>query len=427
MNFVENHFVREAEMDKSCDRAYCNKYDGEHIIIEYNMNEKPNDICARIAVIIPTYNEAGNIGKLIDELQTIFATKPEKEFNIVIVDDNSPDGTAQIIQAKNGSYNNIHLISRSGKMGLGSAYMEGFIFAMNELRADAVVEFDADFQHPPQTVAQLIDKLDEGYDFVMGSRHIGGVSGEKRGILRSSLTNIGGLVARFVLFFPGRYFRIVTDPTSGLRATRMQNILDRIVVERKHLYSKGFGYKMQTLSEILDMGVRYAEIPLYFDRRYSGHSKMTATTFLEVLWSCVRSRLHESNTVRFVRFAAVGTVGYIVNAFALYLVAMVSPWEPLTWAIATEIAIISNFLLNNHWTFSHTKIRGISRTLRKFAQFNMTSVGAIVIQAVFGSLGVYILGPEYRQLILPFTTLFLVMPYNWAMYNRVVWRSRESH
>ena len=118
-------------------------------------------------------------------------------------------------------------------------------------------------------------------------------------------------------------------------------------------------------------------------------------------------------------------MGYLVNAFFLNLFSKMNFPEILSWAFSTELAIINNFALNNIWTFKSDEIKGVVNIIKKFLQFNLTSVGALIIQTVLGTLGVYILGGEYRQLLLPFIVLFAVLPYNYFMYTRVIWKKKQ--
>ena len=118
-----------------------------------------------------------------------------------------------------------------------------------------------------------------------------------------------------------------------------------------------------------------------------------------------------------------GFIGYIVNALGLAFFSTTTLPEFLIWVSATELAIISNFILNNLWTFKSEKISGVGRLLKKFFQFNVTSAGALAIQAVFGTLGVSMFGPDSRQLLLPFIIVFLVLPYNYFMYNAIIWKT----
>ncbi|MCK4588712.1 GtrA family protein, partial [Candidatus Woesebacteria bacterium] len=126
---------------------------------------------------------------------------------------------------------------------------------------------------------------------------------------------------------------------------------------------------------------------------------------------------------RFIKFGTVGFIGYLINAFFLSFFSRIGFPEWASWAASTELAIISNFTLNNIWTFKLEKIMGIGKILYKFLQFNLTSAGALIIQTTAGTLGVYLLGAQYRQLLLPIIVVFLVLPYNYLMYNLVIWKT----
>lgn len=250
----------------------------------------------RAVVIIPTYNEAENIGRLIDYLTSkIFPIIENWQMKILIVDANSADGTAEIVRdkIKNQPMSDIvHLIVELKREGFGAAYLKGFGYAMNEMRADAVIEFDGDFQHPPEMIPKLLAEIDKGYDYVIGSRKIiGGGEAANRNAFRSLLTAVGSFAARFILFFPGKYFHTVTDPATGLKAIRVKEFLDRLSLDTNHLHSKKFGGRMQIMREILEFEPKYAEIPLQFQNRAAGKSKFRFTTIAEMLWACLKTRL----------------------------------------------------------------------------------------------------------------------------------------
>ena len=157
----------------------------------------------KVVVIIPTYNEKENIGRMIDVLEEdIFPKIKNNQMEILVVDDKSPDGTAEIVREKMKKFKNI-ILDLGNKQGLGAAYKRGMKYAMEKMKADAVIEFDADFQHDPKYIIDLVQKFDEGYDYVIGSRFVKGGSYPKQwDFYRKFLTKYGGLFSRIVLFFP---------------------------------------------------------------------------------------------------------------------------------------------------------------------------------------------------------------------------------
>ncbi|KKQ31243.1 MAG: Dolichyl-phosphate beta-D-mannosyltransferase [Candidatus Shapirobacteria bacterium GW2011_GWF1_38_23] len=379
-------------------------------------------------IVIPTYNEADNIGKMIEYLNTkTFPSLPKKwDMKILVVDGNSPDGTGKVVQDKSKKYANTHLYTETSKDGIGAAYLKGFKYAMEELKADYVFEFDGDFQHPPETIPSMLQAMDEGYDYVIGSRKIKGGSNPKGwGFKRVFFSEFGGFTARFIMFFPFKNFFKVTDPTTGLKVTRVKGYVDKMSLDYKnHLLTKSFGYKLQLLFETLKMGAKFKEVPLEFKVRNAGESKIESKTAKDIFIVAIKLRWFDEFTQKFLKFGTVGFVGYLINASTLALFSRLWGVEWLSWLLSTELAIISNFTLNNLWTFKSTTISG-TQLIGKFFQFNLTSAGALLIQTVVGSLGVAIFGAQYRQLLLPFIILFLVLPYNWLMYNKFIWKKSK--
>ncbi|MFZ2153443.1 MAG: glycosyltransferase family 2 protein [Microgenomates group bacterium] len=377
-------------------------------------------------IVIPTYNEAGSIGQMIDYLNSkTFPSLDKKwEMKILVVDGNSPDGTGKIVTDKSKKYKNVFLLTETSKDGIGAAYLKGFKYAMEKLAADFVFEFDGDFQHPPEMIPKMLQAIDDGYDYVIGSRKIKGGSNPKGwGFKRTFLSEAGSLVARIILFFPFKNFFHVTDPTTGLKVTRVRGFADHLNLNFNHLYTKSFGYKFQLLFETLALGARFKEVPLVFNVRTTGESKIERQATIEMLMTTLKIRWFDDFTQKFLKFGTVGFVGYLFNAFGLVLFAKITTIEWLIWLLATEVAIISNFTLNNVWTFSSQKITDTSLFIKKFFQFNLSSVGAIIIQAVVGSIGVTVFGLS-RQILLPLIILFLVLPYNWLMYNTFIWKKK---
>ena len=375
-------------------------------------------------IVIPTYNEADAIGKMIDHLfKKTFPTVDNWVCKLLIVDDTSPDGTYKIVEKYKKKYDNLHLYLNKEKAGIGGAYVKGFKYAMKELKADVVIEFDADFQHPPQNIPVMLKKIDEGYDYVLGSRKVkGGTNPKGWGFKRVFFSEVGGLVARFVLFFPFKNFFKITDPTTGLKASRVKGFVDKMDID--NLYSKQFGYKLEFLYQMVGLGAKVIEIPLQFGLRTVGESKISGNSAKDVFRSVFLLRWNDAFTQKFLKFGTVGFIGYLVNATLLQVVSNLSPHEWLAWLLSTEAAIISNFTLNNIWTFKSDKIKGLGDIIKKFLQFNFTSAGALLIQTVAGTVGVYFLGKDYRQLLLPFIIVLLVLPYNWIMYNKVIWKKK---
>ena len=373
----------------------------------------------RIVVVIPTFNEKENTQKMIDVLAEEFAKIKNQQMLLLYVDGNSPDGTAEVVREKMKEYSWLHLLVEEKKEGLGRAYAKGFMYAMDKLQADYVMEFDADFQHRPDEIKKLVAKIDEGYEYIIGSRYIPGGSIPKEwGFSRKFLSVIGNLIARVGLLLPK-----VHDLTTGFKLTKT-SVMKKIDLD--HLYSNSFAYKVQIVGQAIQGGAKWVEVPITFMARAKGESKIIKNEMVETLKVIFLVQFHNPKMRRFFKFGTVGFIGYLVNASALALFTRLKFPGPAAWGLSTELAIISNFILNNIWTFKEQKITGFRKIFLKFLQFNLTSAGALVIQTVAGTISDIIIGVGYRQFVLPFIVLFLVLPYNYLMYTLIIWRGKKA-
>ncbi len=369
----------------------------------------------RIVVIIPTYNEKENISKMIEELVGIeFPKIKGAEMHLLVVDDNSPDGTGEVVKKYMKKFKNIHLL-QGEKAGLGTAYVRGMEYAMDELSADAVMEMDADFQHPPRFVKDMVKAFLDGADYVIGSRYIpGGSVPQEWPLFRKSISYFGNLFIRIALLKPQYH-----DLTTGFRLTKVKGVLDKIDLNNL-MELKRFAYKVDLLYQSIKNSKKVVEVPLEFAARTAETSKFNTkemiSTFKVAIILGIKDKIH------FIKFATVGFIGFMINFLALRIFRGLGFPEIASWALSTELAIVSNFTLNNIWTFSESKISGVGKTVSKFLQFNLTSVGAIVIQSIFGPIGVKIVGARLDWLVLLFVVGVLVLPYNYAMYNIFIWK-----
>jgi dolichol-phosphate mannosyltransferase len=215
----------------------------------------------KITIVIPTYNEAENLPRLVEALFAL----PLDELSVLIVDDNSPDGTGKLAEELSPGYGGrISVLHRPAKMGLGSAYIQGFQRALRE-GAEAVLQMDADFSHPIEKIPQLAAAL-AGHDFVIGSRYVRGGSLDKRWPLwRKALSGFGNLYARTIL---GMKIRDVTGGFKLWRAATLQAMpLDGI-------RSNGYVFQVEMNYVASRLGFTVTEIPIYFADRRWGKSKM---------------------------------------------------------------------------------------------------------------------------------------------------------
>ena len=219
-------------------------------------------------IVLPTYNEAENLPKLIPQLMSL----PIEELKILIVDDNSPDGTGQIADNYMSEYpKRVSVIHREGKLGLGSAYRMGFHAAI-EAGAEAVGQMDSDFSHPLEKLAEMIQALEQA-DIVIGSRYVqGGSVDHDWPLWRKGLSAFGNFYARTILNMK------INDVTGGFRLWR-RDVISNIPWER--VKSNGYIFQVETAYLAHQLGNKFTEIPIYFADRKWGQSKMSLRIQME--------------------------------------------------------------------------------------------------------------------------------------------------
>lgn len=376
----------------------------------------------KIVIIIPTYNEKENIEPLVTALAKERKLVKNHDLRVLFVDDTSPDKTYEEIKKWQKKYKWIHLLLNKKKQGLGGAYVKGIKYAVNKMKADGFVEMDSDLQHNPADLKRFIRALDEGYDYVIGSRYVPGGSIPKEWeFKRKFLSVVGNWVARALLLLPH-----IHDVTTGFKLTRVKGFWDGRDVSVKRLYSTSFAYKIQLLHEMVQAGAKVKEVPIEFLSRNKGESKIIKNELFETLRVIFWLQVRNPKIRQFVKFGIVGFIGYVVQALTLESLARIRVPEWLIWGGSAEMAIISNFTWNNLWTFKERKIKGRNNLLKKFWHFNLTSGGAILIQMAAGSLLVSLFGAEYRQLYLPLIIALLIVPYNYLIYTRFIWKKHDK-
>lgn len=223
-------------------------------------------------ICMPTYNESENIASIIEAIH-----EEASEIEILVIDDDSPDGTGEIADEIAASDSRVHVLHRTEKAGLGPAYLAGFQWAL-EREYDGVLEMDADFSHQPKYVPQMIAEL-EDHDVVVGSRYVPGGGTEDWGWIRKVLSRGGGIYARTILGID------VQDPTAGFVAWRRE-VLEDLPLEE--VESSGYVFQIEMKYRAEKRGYSIAEIPITFPDRVAGESKMSADIALEALtqvWS----------------------------------------------------------------------------------------------------------------------------------------------
>lgn len=231
----------------------------------------------KILVIIPTFNESENISKIIPEV--LAHSDDNNVFNVLVVDDNSPDGTAEIVKGLKNP--NVFIIEREGKLGLGTAYVRGFKYAM-ENNFDLVFEMDADFSHDPKYLPEFLEKIDLGADMVVGSRYINGVS-----VLNWPMSRL------ILSYFANMYTRIVTglkvkDTTAGFACYKVPSLAQ---IDLDKVRSNGYSFQIEMKFKMYKKGFKIVEIPILFIDRRAGESKMSKKVVYEAYFMVWKLKL----------------------------------------------------------------------------------------------------------------------------------------
>lgn len=315
----------------------------------------------KLSLIIPTYNEKENIIKLISSLkEELKKTKINNQ--IIVVDDNSPDGTGQILEELKTKYENLKVIHRKGKMGLSSAVIEGFKIA----DGDILGVIDADLSHPIEKINEMYQKILEGADLVIGSRYVARGKIEGWGIYRKLLSKGATFLARV--------FVNIKDPMSGFF------LIKRELTLNEEINSKGFKILLELLIKINCKNV--IEVPITFTNRIEGKSKAGTKEIIYYLKNLIGYLSYKKEiALEFSKFAFVGLVGTLINISILYILTEYYDLYYLISAFfAFIIALTSNFILNKIWTF---KEKIYYKIIRAYLSFFFVSFFALLINIFF--------------------------------------------
>ncbi len=285
-------------------------------------------------------------------------------------------------------------------------------YATEKLGAEVMFEIDADFQHDPHATPEFISKIDEGFDFVIGSRYIkGGSIPSNWGLKRKVFSIIGNLIVRGALTNIS-----VHDWTSGYRA--IKSWVYKKVRDDLAQYN-GYTFQVAFLHKAIESKAKIVEVPIQFGERKYGKSKIGGEYIKNLLLYLIHTR------IRFIKFLIVGTIGFIVNTIGLEGFIYLGLRPSLAGAAGAELAIFSNFTLNNLWTFKENKITSVKQIPVKFLIFNAASFGSVVIQAITIEIGSRLFGVElYRLYFIIGVGIGLI--WNYVMYNRVVWKTHKT-
>jgi dolichol-phosphate mannosyltransferase len=373
-----------------------------------------SDPRVRLSVVVPTYNEAPNIGELIRRLTAALDPTLGADYEIIVVDDDSPDRTWELALGLVVQHPRLRVMRREHERGLSSAIIRGWQTARGEL----LCVIDADLQHPPGVIVQLEQTMARGADMAVASRHLEGGGVSDWSVARRIVSRTAQIIGLVTL--PGVVGRI-SDPMSGYFMIKRSAI--------QGIKLQPLGYKI--LIEVLARGnfPWIGEVPYVFQERIHGGSKATARVYLEYLRHLLRLRLSTLPVNRFLRFALVGLTGVCVDMSLLYLL---SDPTTLGWGltrsklIASETAIVNNFLWNDLWTFSDVSARqkGLTARLRRFGKFQLICLAGVALNATLLNLQFNLL--HMNRYLANAVSIAVVTGWNFWLNLKLSWRVADA-
>ena len=365
----------------------------------------------KFSLVLPTYNEAGNIGDVVRILSELLDRYLSGQYELIVVDDNSPDQTWKLALELIRDYPQLKVMRRVKEKGLSTAVIRGWQVARGEILG----VIDADLQHPPEVLGQLLQKIDQGADLALASRHVEGGGVSEWSIIRRFLSRGAQMLGLLIL--PEVISRL-SDPMSGYFMVR------RSAIAGKSL--SPVGYKI--LIEVAARGrIRWiGEAGYVFQERQAGESKVTWKQYIEYIQHLLRLRF--SISARFIQFCLVGLSGVVVDMGFLYLLSDPNTLGlPLTRSkvIAAELAIINNFLWNDFWTFADISRQqpGKRQRIKRFIKFNVVCLIGLILNVVL--LNIFFNIFSLNRYLANLLAIGLVTIWNFWFNLKLSWRVTE--
>lgn len=366
----------------------------------------------KFSLIIPTYNEGDNVPEIVSILSRLLDSVIPGEYELIVVDDNSPDGTWKIAQDLTSEYPQLRVMRREAEKGLSTAVIRGWQVA----RGQVFGVIDADLQHPPEILLQLWQEMEQGADLAVASRHVEGGGVSEWSVIRRFLSRGAQMLGLIIL--PEVIGRL-SDPMSGYFMVRRDAIVGKSL--------SPIGYKI--LIEVTGRGaIRWiGEVGYVFQERQAGASKVTWKQYIEYIQHLLRLRFDLWPVKRFLRFGVVGFSGVFVDLGVFYLLRTVLGLGLTRSAIlSSEVAIINNFLWNDLWTFGDISRRqkGKRRQFRRFLKFNVVCLSGLILNVLIVNFLFNILG--INEYIAKLVAIAVVTFWNFWFNLKLSWRVTDS-
>ncbi len=378
-----------------------------------------------LSLVVPTYNERPNIRALVERISQILDPVLGQSYELIVVDDDSPDRTWELAQSLCADYPQLQVVRRQQERGLATAVIRGW----QEGQGQILAVIDSDLQHPPEILLKMLTAMDEGADLAVGSRNVEGGGVSDWGFIRRFLSRGAQLLGLIIL---PRVIGRVSDPMSGYFMVRRNAIAGRDL--------DPIGYKI--LIEVIGRGDidKITELGYVFQERQEGASKVTWKQYIEYISHLLRLRFRgrigqfsqrfKMPIERFMRFGLVGLSGVFVDMTILYL--LHDPQAlglPLTRSkiIASEIAIVNNFLWNDRWTFGDISSQqsGLQKRIKRFIKFNLVClIGLGLNVAILNILVNYAGVKDYR--VANLVAIAIVTIWNFWINLKLSWRVTQT-
>jgi dolichol-phosphate mannosyltransferase len=364
-----------------------------------------------LSLVLPTYNEALHIAPLVEQLITSLESVPGLTYEIIIVDDDSPDRTWEKALELAHKFPQVRALRRQGERGLSTAVLRGWQLARGQIFG----VMDADMQHPPETAAELWKAMSDGVDLAVASRHMTGGGASDWIWPRRFASRAAQLLGLLVL---PEVTTKVSDPMSGYFMIRRSSLEGREL--------KPLGYKI--LMEVLGRGQvgAISEVPYIFRGRSERASKASGEVFRQYLVHLARIRIHLLKNSSFLRFCIVGATGTIIDTTMLFLL---SDPRTLGWGltrskiIAAELALANNFIWNDRWTFGKLAAQhsGFKERFKRYLKFNLFCSVGIILNLIVLNVGVNIF--HVNRYLANLSAIFLVTFWNYNTNRKLSWRT----
>jgi dolichol-phosphate mannosyltransferase len=364
----------------------------------------------KFSLILPTYKESQNIHKIVGILSEILDGYIPRQYELIVVDDNSPDLTWKVAQELLPEYPQLRVMRRENEKGLSTAVIRGWQVARGEILG----VIDADLQHPPEVLLQLLQEMERGADLAVASRHVEGGGVSEWSAIRRFLSR--GAQTLGLIILPEVIGRL-SDPMSGYFMVRRSAIVGKSL--------SPVGYKI--IIEVAARGkIRWiAEAGYVFREREAGESKVTWKQYVEYIQHLLRLRFSLWPVERFFRFGVVGLSGVVVDMGILFLLSDPSTFGwPLTRSkiIASELAIINNFLWNDFWTFGDVaRLQpGKRQRIKRLIKFNIICLAGLILNVLL--LNVFFNIFKIDRYIANFMAIAIVTVWNFWVNLKLSWR-----